>query len=203
MRKAAKPKTRKSRARKVGKRAKAVRKQVAAHDSLPDCDHAVVRAVDEGDRPSSMGARATSALEREIAGALNRHSAENLSDTPDFILAELLVAVLVAFGKASRARSEWYGITKDRPGGGAAQAELPRVFALGDEHTTHVTKAAVRAEREARRVKDTSKLASRIRDTSQHARSIPLDLVGSALGAEHVRTPPKIVTRAGRRYPGQ
>jgi hypothetical protein len=49
------------------------------------------------------------ALRRSLAEALNKHSAENDSDTPDFILAELLNDCLDAFTKASRAREDWYG----------------------------------------------------------------------------------------------
>lgn len=49
------------------------------------------------------------ALERELAAAVNRRSAENDSDTPDFILAGLLADALDAFGTASRRREDWYG----------------------------------------------------------------------------------------------
>lgn len=56
-------------------------------------------------------------LRHEIARALNGVSAENGSDTPDFILAEYLTACLTAFDEAVVAREEWYG----RPvGDGAA-----------------------------------------------------------------------------------
>ena len=46
---------------------------------------------------------------KEIASCINGRSLENLSDTPDFILAECLVACLEAISKAIRARDEWYG----------------------------------------------------------------------------------------------
>jgi hypothetical protein len=48
-------------------------------------------------------------LESEIASALNRFSAENRSNTPDFILARYLLACLSAFDGASREREQWYG----------------------------------------------------------------------------------------------
>lgn len=48
-------------------------------------------------------------LVREIAEVLNRNSAENGSNTPDFILAEHLVDCLDAFHAASRKREKWYG----------------------------------------------------------------------------------------------
>lgn len=49
-------------------------------------------------------------LVRDIAEVLNRNSAENYSNTPDFILAEYLVACLDNFGEASLAREKWYGV---------------------------------------------------------------------------------------------
>jgi len=51
----------------------------------------------------------SSALRQRIEKLLNAHSAENGSDTPDFILAEYLVDCLEAFDKAVLAREKWYG----------------------------------------------------------------------------------------------
>lgn len=48
-------------------------------------------------------------LQDEIEGAINRASAENASDTPDYILAEYLIGCLAAFNAATNARSKWYG----------------------------------------------------------------------------------------------
>ena len=48
-------------------------------------------------------------LVRDLAGVVNRHSIENDSNTPDFILAEFLADQLDAFKKASRQRECWYG----------------------------------------------------------------------------------------------
>lgn len=47
-------------------------------------------------------------LEGEIREAINRHSAENGSDTPDFILAQYLIGCLTNFNNAVRRRTEWY-----------------------------------------------------------------------------------------------
>jgi hypothetical protein len=47
-------------------------------------------------------------LRSEIRAALNRASAENPSDTPDFILASYLMACLDAYDAASIARREWF-----------------------------------------------------------------------------------------------
>ena len=47
-------------------------------------------------------------LEKSLAGALNCESAENGSDTPDFILARFLRGCLDAFDQATRERKDWY-----------------------------------------------------------------------------------------------
>ena len=54
-------------------------------------------------------ARDTSTLEEDISAVLNRHSAENASNTPDFILAQYLLGCLAAFGATVKARDAWYG----------------------------------------------------------------------------------------------
>ena len=46
-------------------------------------------------------------LERDIRDAINTHSAENESDTPDFVLAEYVTGCLDAFNKATRARTQF------------------------------------------------------------------------------------------------
>lgn len=48
-------------------------------------------------------------LRKDIEQAINRHSAESGSDTPDFILAEYLEHCLQAFDNATRLRERWYG----------------------------------------------------------------------------------------------
>ena len=50
-----------------------------------------------------------SALSKELSSVLNRVSRENMSNTPDFILAEYMLSCLIAFEKASNAREQWYG----------------------------------------------------------------------------------------------
>jgi len=52
-----------------------------------------------------------STLAGELRALINRHSAENGSDTPDYILAEFLVDCLAAFGRTVRDRDRWYGRT--------------------------------------------------------------------------------------------
>lgn len=61
-------------------------------------------------------------LRDEIETAINRNSAENGSNTPDFILAEYLTDCLAAFDKASNAREKWHG-TGLRIGGNVSLVE--------------------------------------------------------------------------------
>lgn len=48
-------------------------------------------------------------LRKDIQDAINRHSAESGSDTPDFILAEYLADCLTAYDRAVCAREKWHG----------------------------------------------------------------------------------------------
>ena len=50
-----------------------------------------------------------SRLRKDIEQSINKHSIENESNTPDFILAEYLTDCLRAFDKATVRREEWYG----------------------------------------------------------------------------------------------
>ncbi len=52
---------------------------------------------------------ADSPLIRDLAAVLNTHSAEHLSDTPDFVLASYLNVCLLAFSRAVGARDRWLG----------------------------------------------------------------------------------------------
>lgn len=47
-------------------------------------------------------------LVEELSVLLNKHSRENDSDTPDFILAEFLMSCLAAFDAAVSRRTAWY-----------------------------------------------------------------------------------------------
>ena len=48
-------------------------------------------------------------LLEDIRDAINRHSAENASNTPDFILAQYLERCLTAFDAAVKEREWWHG----------------------------------------------------------------------------------------------
>ena len=50
-----------------------------------------------------------SRLRKQIEGAINSVSAENGSNTPDFILAEYMTGCLFSFDRAVNAREKWYG----------------------------------------------------------------------------------------------
>lgn len=52
-------------------------------------------------------------LEKEIAALINKVSREQDSDTPDFILAEYLMACLSAFEVGVNRRDGWYGLHLD------------------------------------------------------------------------------------------
>jgi hypothetical protein len=54
-------------------------------------------------------------LREDIARIINRRSRENVSNTPDFILASFLHDCIVAFEIRVRDRDKWYGILP-RPG---------------------------------------------------------------------------------------
>jgi len=45
----------------------------------------------------------------DLIALINTHSMENVSDTPDWILAEYLIACLKTFDAVTEAREEWYG----------------------------------------------------------------------------------------------
>ena len=49
-------------------------------------------------------------LEERISEELNKCSAENTSNTPDFILAEYLIECLNTFNFITKKRDRWYGV---------------------------------------------------------------------------------------------
>lgn len=48
-------------------------------------------------------------LKEELRALLNRHSRENASNAPDFILAEFMLTCLAAFEHATVERGQWWG----------------------------------------------------------------------------------------------
>lgn len=61
-------------------------------------------------------------LMSDLTEVLNRHSAENGSDTPDFILAQFLIGCLQAWDANVTAREIWYGRDKRRVEPSSAQS---------------------------------------------------------------------------------
>ena len=47
---------------------------------------------------------------KELEGLINKHSMENGSNTPDFLLAEFLNSCLAAFDLAVQQRDKWYSV---------------------------------------------------------------------------------------------
>ena len=48
-------------------------------------------------------------FERELVALINKHSKENESNTPDWLLAQYLLNCLGAFNTAIQQRETWYG----------------------------------------------------------------------------------------------
>jgi len=51
-------------------------------------------------------------FKREMINLINKHSRENTSNTPDFILADYLLNCLAAYESATNQRDAWYNIGK-------------------------------------------------------------------------------------------
>lgn len=49
-------------------------------------------------------------FKEELEKLINRYSIENESDTPDFILADLVRNILNIFAHAVKSREKWYGV---------------------------------------------------------------------------------------------
>lgn len=75
-------------------------------------------------------------IREEIAAILNKHSKENGSNTPDWILAEYLLMCLDTFDGAVNARETWYG-RKQHPNSTNALMTEPDPFANPPEGAHH------------------------------------------------------------------
>lgn len=49
-------------------------------------------------------------FQKELRELINKHSIENVSNTPDFILAQFMCDALRAFESSNREREKWYGV---------------------------------------------------------------------------------------------
>jgi hypothetical protein len=57
-------------------------------------------------------------FKQELEELINKHSVENVSDTPDFVLASFLTACLDAFNGVTVERDRWHGWREGEPGNG-------------------------------------------------------------------------------------
>jgi len=48
-------------------------------------------------------------FQEELEKLINKHSMENGSDTPDFLLAEYLIGCLMVWNGSVKSREKWYG----------------------------------------------------------------------------------------------
>jgi hypothetical protein len=104
-------------------------RSAACHEQGEACEWPPSHEAGVPEREASPSAPDT--FERALAALLNSRSMENASNTPDFILAELLSSVLTAWNVAVQQRETWYG-RDARPNAKDAEiAVLKRQ--LGDE----------------------------------------------------------------------
>jgi hypothetical protein len=50
------------------------------------------------------------AFKKDLEGLINHHSLENLSNTPDFILADYLTECLLNYNTVVTHRDKWFGV---------------------------------------------------------------------------------------------
>lgn len=48
-------------------------------------------------------------FKKELEILINKHSIENVSDMPDFIMAEMLIGIIQIVGKAAKKNLDWHG----------------------------------------------------------------------------------------------
>jgi len=77
-------------------------------------------------------------FECDLAAAVNRCSRENVSNTPDFILAEFMERCLQAFEAASKRREDWYGQHLSIGGQGGMTAREAVTFFEESSNDGHV-----------------------------------------------------------------
>lgn len=86
--------------------------------------------------------REPSEFEKDLESLLNRHSEENVSNTPDFILAQFLIRCLSAWNEGTRRRDRWYAVTLS-PGGNSRfdkdAVKGPGVITSGPRITGEIT----------------------------------------------------------------
>lgn len=82
-------------------------------EELPEKDHMIIPNKLNPPTPETKG---DSDFRRELEHLINRHSMENGSDTPDFLLAQFLTGALELFDTTVKEREKWYGREKTSDG---------------------------------------------------------------------------------------
>jgi hypothetical protein len=77
----------------------------------------------------------------ELEALINQHCVENVSDTPDYILASFLTACLSAFDGATVERDRWHGWRDGQPGQGGPLKKWQAGF-LGPKLGRHEVRIA-------------------------------------------------------------
>lgn len=78
------------------------------------------------DEPDYSEVEARPTFQRELQSLINRYSAENGSNTPDFMLAEYLTDQLAIWDRTVNAREKWYGRENAGPGQPIKDSEVQR-----------------------------------------------------------------------------
>lgn len=81
------------------------------------------------DAPKDVPEQMQANFEKELESLINRHSQENASNTPDFILAQYILSCLLAFNTAVQQRETWYG-REDKPKVGQIHRFIKGDYAL-------------------------------------------------------------------------
>ena len=91
---------------------------VLANGTVGEVDEAALIPIEELEPGQGLGVGLTTKDEfdeeqfkKDIQSVINRHSVDNLCDTPDFILAEFVDNVLGSFAITVKARDLWLGRT--------------------------------------------------------------------------------------------
>jgi hypothetical protein len=81
---------------------------------IPELAEAFAEMLDEeGYLPPVQRPEAPRDFQSELRRTINRHSMENRSNTPDFMLAEYLIGCLDLWDTTVRRRDDWYGRAPD------------------------------------------------------------------------------------------
>jgi len=69
-----------------------------------------MEALDSHESEQLSNKQSESTFEKELRELVNKHSIENGSDTPDFILAQYMFSCLSNYQNTVKARDKWFGV---------------------------------------------------------------------------------------------